>query len=115
MCTDFKEQELRPVDWYAPNVPDNDLGELIEGKDHPLLRILGGITGIVQVLDVKAHGPLSLDSFAVLRAGYPAPPVDRNIVMKRVYDAWHSIGKAAHTRGFVEVGMAGDLFGDDDW
>ena len=45
------------LDWYGPNVTDKNLDAFIEGRGHPLLRI--GITGIVQVNDVKAHGPYS--------------------------------------------------------
>ena len=55
-CTEIEECALRLVDWYSCNVQDPKLDILIEGRGHPILRIPGCVTGIVQVNDTKAHG-----------------------------------------------------------
>ena len=82
-CTDVEDCELHLVDWYSCNVTDAKLDELIEGRGHPILRIPGCITGLVQVNDTKAHGPYSRefqnleerDALEALRAGAPVPHV----------------------------------------
>ena len=121
-CTDVEDCELHLVDWYSCNVTDPTLDELIEGRGHPILRILGCITGLVQVNDTKAHGPYSRefqnleerDALEALRAGAPVPPCDRNTMMKRSRDAWKRLDHDSISYGFIQAGIAGNLDGTED-
>ena len=97
------------LDWYGPNATDKNLDELIEERGHPLLRIAGGATCIVQANDVKAHGPYSReykkleegDALDALESGLKVFAVSREIVMKRASDAWDSLDQRQIVRGFV--------------
>ena len=83
-CTELEDCELHLVDWYACNVSDPNLDALIEGRGHPLLRIPGSVTGLLQVNDTKAHQPYSKnfqdreekDALVALQSGLPVPPAD---------------------------------------
>ena len=121
-CTDVEDCELHLVDWYSCNVTDPKLDKLIEGRGHPILRIPGCITGLVQVNDTKAHGPYSRefqnmeerDALEALRDGLPVPPCDRNTMMRRSNASWQKLDHDSISYGFVQAGIAGKLNGDDD-
>ena len=121
-CTELEDCELHLVDWYVCNVKDKKLDELIEGRGHPILRIPGSVTGLLQVNDTKAHGPYSKnykdreehDALEALMSGSSVPPADKNIMMQRAHAAWEDLDHVSISRGFVECGIAGNLFGGDD-
>ena len=46
------------LDWFAPH-RDPSVDELINGAGHAVLRVGGHLTGLVQVEDTHAHGPMT--------------------------------------------------------
>ena len=99
------------------------MDELVHKLGHAILRIGGHLTGLVQVEDTHAHGPmtktynrLEMRDSAEQLALRPdkLPCYSRATVQRRAVEAWHSVGHKKCTRGFVSNGIANSLDGSED-
>ena len=119
-----KECSVYLVDWFAPNL-DEELDDLLENRGHACLRIPGCVTGQVQVPDTHLHGPFSgkvkkremaSNLLQLRRNPKKLPSTDRQTLVDRVEAAWQEVNHDRVSHGFVQVGIASDLFGahDDD-
>ena len=107
------------MDWFAPNL-NEDLDDIIEGRGHGCLRIPGCVTGHVQVPDTHLHGPLSAkvkkrellaNAIQLRRSPRKLPCTDRQTMVDRADAAFDECNHDRVSQGFVEVGIASDLFG----
>ena len=83
----------------------------------------GHLTGLVQVEDTHAHGPMtklykrqeSLEAFEQLRVrGDRLPSMSRQTVMQRALDSWNAIDHEMCAAGLVSNGIAKALDGTED-
>ena len=95
---------------------------VLDKKGRVGLGIPGCTTGFIQNNDVTCHGPLAgaykrrenSESLAALREGYPVPPADKQVVYDRTIGAWEDLNHERISFGFVQIGVANDLFGTQD-
>ena len=114
----MSEDEVVLVDWFAPNLmPSFD--DLMEKKRRAKLAILGCTTGFIQNNDVTCHGPFSsiykqrekVGSMQQLREGRAIPDTSKQVVLDRACASWAELDHDRISYGFVQIGVANDLFG----
>ena len=110
-------------DWYAPNIANADLNDVFIVNGHGHLNIPGCATGHVQVPDTHEHLSLSSnyktreihDAMCQLRAGAKLPVADHSKVTDRCIAAVRDVNHERVSQGFVEVGIANNLDGSQDF
>ena len=102
------------LDWFSPHL-DPQVDTLIHSAGHAVLRIGGHLTGLVQVEDTHAHGPMTraykkletLEAFEQLELRPDRlPSTSRQTVMDRALGSWHAVNHESCSRGFVSNGIA---------
>ena len=110
------------LDWFAPHL-DPAVDELVHSVGHAILRIGGHLTGLVQVEDTHAHGPMtaaykrreSLEAYQQLVVRPDRlPSTSRQTVMERAFDSWMDVSHEKCSQGFVANGIANALDGSED-
>ena len=110
------------LDWFSPHL-DTSVDTLVHSAGHAVLRIGGHLTGLVQVEDTHAHGPMtgaykkqeSLDAYAQLEVRPDRlPSTSRQTVLDRALDSWRAVNHMSCSRGFVSNGIANKLDGSED-
>ena len=118
----FGRRVIYLLDWFAPHL-DASVDALINGAGHAVLRVGGHLTGLVQVEDTHAHGPMtkiykkqeSLEAYEQLTLRPDKlPSTSRQTVLNRALNSWRAVDHAACSRGFVSNGIANKLDGTDD-
>ena len=110
------------LDWFAPHL-DPSVDALINGAGHAVLRVGGHLTGLVQVEDTHAHGPMT--KICKKQASFEAyeqltlrpdklPSTLRQTVLDRALGSWRAVDHAACSRGLVSNGIANKLDGSED-
>ena len=110
------------LDWFAPHL-DPAVDDLVHSAGHAVLRVGGHLTGLVQVEDTHAHGPMTAaykrreteDAFEQLSVRPDClPSTSRQTVLDRALDAWNDVNHLASSQGFVGNGIANALDGSED-
>jgi hypothetical protein len=110
------------LDWFAPHLAD-DVTKLVHHHGHAVLRIGGGLTGLVQVEDTHAHGPMTkaykaretMDAHVQLRVRPDKlPSTSRQTVMERALLSWRDVNHMAASQGFISNGICNKLDGSED-
>ena len=109
-------------DWFKPNISNSELDDLIFGLGHGHMNLPGHVTGVLQVNDTHLHYILSVlykrreihDAMYQLQMGSPVPAFTDQEVINRAIAAYLDVDHDKICDGFVEVGIAADLFGSDD-
>ena len=110
------------LDWFSPHL-DTNVDTLVHSAGHAVLRIGGHLTGLVQVEDTHAHGPMTaaykkqeiLESYAQLEVRPERlPSTSRQTVLDRALDSWRAVNHMTCSRGFVSNGIANKLDGSED-
>ena len=118
----FGRRVVYLLDWFAPHL-DPSVDALINGAGHAVLRVGGHLTGLVQVEDTHAHGPMtkiykkqeSLEAYEQLTLRPDKlPSTTRQTVLDRALGSWRAVNHAACSRGFVSNGIANKLDGSED-
>jgi hypothetical protein len=118
----FGRRVIYLLDWFAPHL-DASVDALINGAGHAVLRVGGHLTGLVQVEDTHAHGPMtkiykkqeSLEAYEQLTLRPDKlPSTTRQTVLDRALGSWRAVDHAACSRGFVSNGIANKLDGSED-
>ena len=118
----FGRRVVYLLDWFAPHL-DPSVDALINGAGHAVLRVGGHLTGLVQVEDTHAHGPMtkiykkqeSLEAYEQLTLRPDKlPSTSRQTVLDRALCSWQAVDHAACSRGFVSNGIANKLDGSED-
>ena len=118
----FGRRVVYLLDWFAPHL-DPSVDALIHGAGHAVLRVGGHLTGLVQVEDTHAHGPMtkiykkqeSLEAHEQLTLRPDKlPSTSRQTVLNRALDSWRAVNHEACSRGFVSNGIANALDGTED-
>ena len=117
-----KRRVVYICDWFSPHL-DPSLDDLVHSAGHAILRIGGHLTGLVQVEDTHAHGPMTgaykrremSDAFdQLLIRPDKLPSTSRQTVMERALDSWRDVNHEAASQGFVGNGIANALDGSED-
>ena len=110
------------LDWFAPHL-DTQVDTLIHSAGHAVLRIGGHLTGLVQVEDTHAHGPMTkaykkietLEAHAQLELRPDKlPSTSRQTVMDRALGSWLIVNHESCSHGFDSNGIANKLGGSED-
>ena len=118
---DMSDDECVLVDRFACNSSDG-FHDLMDEKGRASLDIPGCTTGYLQNNDVTCHGPYAArykareteEGTQQLREGRHLPDSSKQTVIDRSHAAWHDLNHAQISRGFIYIGVAGDLFGTQD-
>ena len=121
-AAEFGRRVVYLLDWFAPHL-DASLDAMVHEAGHAILRIGGHLTGLVQVNDTHAHGPMtavykkreSLEAFEQLSIRPDRlPSTTRQTVLGRACDSWSAISQESCARGYVSNGIANKLDGSED-
>ena len=121
-CPGPTRQTLYLADWAGFNINDPDLHNFFDEQGH-FFDVMGGcITCRVQPCDLRTHAPFGAaycaeevaDGNMALLHGAAVVPAERQDCIDRVMHAWRSLPHAEYALGFLDAGIANDLFGDDD-
>ena len=118
----FGRRVVYLLDWFAPHL-DESLDAMVRAVGHAILRIGGHLTGMVQVEDTHAHGPMtkhykkreSLEALEQLQIRPDRlPSTTRQTVLDRALDSWNAVDHGNCSQGFVSNGIANSLDGSED-
>lgn len=116
---DATEQKWFLSAWSAPNVNCDDLEELFESLCHGHCNLPGRTTSLLQISDTHFHSVMSrgviLEAMMYqLQIGASLPTSSDQDVVDRAAAAYLEIDHSIICEGFVEIGVAADLFGSED-
>ena len=120
--TSDEDQTLYITDWFAPNVGNDELDDIFFDRGHGHLNLPGCVTGFLQVPDTHLHFKLSrrykrrevIDAMHQLHMGTALPTSSTQAVIDRAAASFLDIDHNVVSDGFIENGIAADLFGGDD-
>ncbi|CAE7467252.1 pip [Symbiodinium sp. CCMP2592] len=118
---DGSECEVVVLDWFSAHL-DPSVDDLIKARGHVPLKLGGGSTPFVAVLDTHAHWSYEAaykdaevhDSAAQLRRGSVLPCTSRQTVLSRAVDSWRQVQHDRVSEGWVAAGITNALDGSDD-
>ena len=121
-CTDSANQTLYIADAATFNSEDPELLNFFDEQNHMFDVMYGKVTGRIQPCDIRNHAPFAqayrkeevTDGHQALLHGAAVVPADRQSCINRSMIAWRDIKHEEYTQGFLDVGIANDLLGNED-
>ncbi|CAJ1382060.1 unnamed protein product [Effrenium voratum] len=119
--TDGSCCEVVCLDWFSAHL-DPEVDKLIKDLGHVPLKLGGGSTPFVAVLDTHAHWSYESayrdaethDAQLQLRRGYALPCTSRQTVLSRAVDCWRQVKHDKVADGWLAAGLTNALDGSQD-
>ena len=121
VCADPADMTLYLMDWFGPNM-DARLHDHFTDTNNGHLLYPGWTTDKLQVNDTHGHHGYNQtfkareksSALHQLRAGAKMPCSSKQTVLDRLISTWDDLNHDRIEKGFIENGIAADLFGSED-